>query len=396
MNGGSLLLEGLYPLALGDQGTCQITVLNKGGVMQTVRDDGWCDVGTRSPVTWIVDGGTSTLGRVAFGRKDGSGIGRLGGSTKLTINKGLWEARTVFSWKSVDDAATTNVVNLGNGGALQGIFSIPPTTRYSSSGRVIVNQNGGILRLRPYVSHGTVSDFLAGVNDWNVGPGVIGFDVLSNVTATIKQTMTISASGDGGLVKSGPGTLTLEKDVALTGSVSIVEGCLKANLTQTQTMNVYSNGTLDLGMMPAGLALTTLAGSGNLTNGAVSVSGALEIGDSAATISLLRADALTLKSGTVVKFDTTTTTNDVVVVKNALAAESNVTLDFGREEGNPIAVPSREYVIATYGVNGGIAAGWKLVNTGFPASTRLNAVVTARNGVVTVQVRYGGMVMILR
>ena len=396
MNGGSLLLEGLYPLSLGDQGTCQITVLNKGGVMQTVRDDGWCDVGTRSPVTWIVDGGTSTLGRVAFGRKDGAGSGRLGGSTKLTINKGLWEARTFFSWKSLDDAAATNIVNVGNGGSLQSIFSVPPTMRYSSSGRMIMNQNGGVLRLRPYAGYGTASDFLAGLDDWNVGPGVVGFDVLSNVTATIKQTMTISGAGDCGLVKSGSGALTLEKNVALTGAVTIVDGCLKANLTQTKVMNVYSNGTVDLGMMPAGLVLESLAGSGNLTNGAVSVSASLEIGDTAATIGLLRADALTLTSGTVVKFDANETTNDLVVVKNAFAAESNVTLDFGREEGNPIAVPSREYVIGTYGVNGGVAAGWKVTNTGLPASTRLNAIVTARNGVVTLQVRYGGMVMILR
>ncbi|MCL1922054.1 MAG: autotransporter-associated beta strand repeat-containing protein, partial [Kiritimatiellaeota bacterium] len=177
MNGGTLTLHASVPLCLGDQSGTRIHVEFNDGLLYGLEDNSCTDLGTRSPVYWEQNGGTSTLGRVAFGRTTGADAGRTNGCVQLVINDGLWEARTGFSWKSTGDANATNSVTVGCGEHLQGIFSIPPAIRPQSGGTVILNMNGGILRTLPVFTCGTLdaigspANFLGNIDQWNVGPG---------------------------------------------------------------------------------------------------------------------------------------------------------------------------------------------------------------------------------
>jgi hypothetical protein len=88
-------------------------------------------------------------------------------------------------------------------------------------------------------------------------------------------------------------------------------------------------------------------------------------------------------------------TNDFVTVTGTLAPEGAGFIDLGRTEENPIPMPFTA-AIMSYGVFSGNFAGWKAVNTGLPAGKAVATLVTASDGVVTLEVCYGGTLFMLR
>lgn len=402
MNGGDFTLLGDQPLCLGDAGSMRIFVEVNGGEWRTSSDTAWCDIGTRSPVQWVINGGLVSFGRPAFGRMNGSGAGRLGGGTTLAINGGTFEAREFFSWKSTDDNTTTNTVTLGDGTPLQGRFSIPATRRYHNGGHVILNLNGGVLETRGLTSadanlNGSLADYLYGVNALNVLPGGAVFDTLTN-SVTVLQTLTTAPEGDGGLTKLGPGTLTLNAAVALTGQVTVAEGTLNARFTQAPGLALLSGGVFDASKSAAlsePATFSRVSGSGLATNGTLAVTGLLSPGDAEGETALLRAENLTLHDAATIRFDTTENANDGFAVSGLLTAGNNGFIDFGRADGDEIDIPFTA-VLGTYGTFSGGFSRWKSVNTGHPLRASLATGIKAENGVVTLNITYGGLILMLK
>jgi len=88
-------------------------------------------------------------------------------------------------------------------------------------------------------------------------------------------------------------------------------------------------------------------------------------------------------------------TNDFVIVAGTLTPEGRGFFDLGRTEANPIPMPFQA-TIMSYGNLSGNFVGWKAINTGVPAGKAFATVVTAADGFVTLGVRYGGMLVMLR
>ena len=401
MNGGSLVVLGNQPLCLGDASNLLIRVENNGGTLRTLRDDAWCDIGTRSKVWWTLNDGLVSLGRPAFGRMNGSGSGRLNGGTTMEINGGTFEARQFFSWKSTDDNSTTNTVTLGDGAASQARFSIPATKRYHNGGRVILNLNGGVLETRglrvPLPDdglNGSLADYLYGVNALNVLEGGAVIDTLTNAV-TITQLFTAGAKGDGGITKLGPAKLTLNADVALTGRVTVAEGTLDANFTAAPDLTVLTNGVLDLSQASGAATFTAVSGSGRVTNGTLAVAGTLSPGTAAGEANTLRAEKLTFLSGSRIRYDWSASTNDLFAVSGLLTGASGGVIDFGREAGDAIPVPFTA-LLGTYGSFAGTFGGWKSINTGLPAHASLSTTLMAEDGKVTLKVAFGGLIILVR
>jgi len=399
MNGGRLALTGTNPLGFGDSSNMVISVVCNDGEFVTVRDDAWCDIGTRCPVDWTLNGGLVSLGRAAFGRMDSSGGGRLYGRVNLTITDGAFEAREFFSWKSTDYAYMTNIVTLGNGTPQQGRFSIPATKRYHSGGRVLLNLNGGVLETRGLCSaianyNGSLTDYLYGVNDLTVLAGGAVIDTLTHSVA-IRQAFLAGTEGDGGVTKLGSGTLTLTEDVALTGLVHVAEGTLDAAFLAAPDLTVDAAGVLDLGQSAEAARFTHVAGAGTVTNGAFTVAGSLSAGDTPGAAGVFHAETLTFENGVTLHLDWSEAANDLFAVSGALAGASGGIIDFGREEGDAIPVPMTA-VIGTYGSFSGGFSGWKVRNAGLPPRVGLSARITAENGVVTLSVANSGLIMLLR
>ncbi len=399
MNGGRLALTGTNPLGFGDSSNMVISVVCNDGEFVTVRDDAWCDIGTRCPVDWTLNGGLVSLGRAAFGRMDSSGGGRLYGRVNLTITDGAFEAREFFSWKSTDYAYMTNIVTLGNGTPQQGRFSIPATKRYHSGGRVLLNLNGGVLETRGLCSaianyNGSLTDYLYGVNDLTVLAGGAVIDTLTN-SVSIRQAFLAGAEGDGGVTKLGSGTLTLTEDVALTGRVHVAEGTLDAAFLAAPDLTVDAAGVLDLGQSAEAVRFTHVAGAGTVTNGAFTVAGSLSAGDTPGEAGVFQAETLVFENGVTLHLDWSETANDLFAVSGALTGAAGGIIDFGRAEGDAIPVPMTA-VIGTYGTFSGSFSGWKVRNAGLPPRVGLSARITAEDGVVTLSVANSGLIMLLR
>ena len=399
MNGGSLSLLGSQSLCFGDQSGCAISVAIHDGEMRQVPDAAWADIGTRSKVNWIVNGGTVSLGRAAFGRMNGAGSGRNNGGTTLTVNGGTFEARDFFSWMSTSDNNVTNTVTL-NGGT----FSVPATRRYHTGGRVILNLNGGILGLRGLPSsdttlHGDLLNVLDGVNEINVFEGGAAFEAYPAADTMIITQPLVLAGGagapDGGLTKLGAGALKLDHDIAFTGAVKIVEGTLDAVFTSTPALTVNKGGTLDLTRASGTATFTDISGSGSAVNGTLALTGELSPGDAENEPGTFHAENLIFTSGTGLRLDWTPEANDRFEVSGNLTGTSGGHIDFGREPGAPIPVPLTA-VIGTYGTCDSGFGSMKVRNAGYPAGRAFAANIKAENGTVTLSVMNSGMIMILK
>jgi autotransporter-associated beta strand protein len=404
VNGGRLTMTAPdNPLGFGDSSNAVMTVVVNGGQWITVSDAAWCDLGTRCPLTWIQNGGFVSFGRPTFGRQNGSGSGRWFGGVNMSIFGGTFEARQLFSWKSTDYNAVTNSLTLGNGTPGQGKFSVPATKRYHTGGKVFFAFNGGVLETRGLLNSadgsmvGSLNDYLYGVDAITVGPGGAFIDTLTNSVA-ISQPLT-KLDNDGGLVKLGAGTLVFSNSVSLAGPIAVSNGTLRAaGFSGTNDLFLASGGVLDLTPLTAisqSAQFRNVSGTGTASNGTLAVFGTLSPGSTNGAPGTLSAANLTLLAGAKLRYDWTAQTNDLFAVKGLLTAQAGGTVDFGHAVGDELTIPFSA-VLGTYGTFSGAFGSWKAINTGLPANVAVSSTMTAQNGVVTLSIKYSGLVILIQ
>jgi fibronectin-binding autotransporter adhesin len=208
------------------------------------------------------------------------------------------------------------------------------------------------------------------------------------------------AAADGGLVKLGTNTLSLTgTGNTFNGLVDVRTGLLRARLGGTNDLSVAASAFFDA--LGDRCTVGDLTGSGTLTNGIIAVTGALEAGtNNAPAGARMTVQNLSLVKGSTFVCTWSTDgvgkiTNDFVTVTGTLAPEGAGFIDLGRTEADPIPMPFTT-TIMSYGSLSGSFAGWKAINTGVPAGKALATVVTAANGFVILEVRYGGTLIMLR
>ena len=299
MTGGSLSVERALRIGFGLGGTGTLTLsggaqINAATVSEVVVIGGDKGSGTASV------SGTGTLlkstGEFYVGNDDDSvgeltvsggtvesgswfGIGRNGATGTLTINgSGVVNQGTTDLGSRLEmtnnNKPTSATINL-DGGTLStnGINS-------GSNGTLNVFLNGGILKAR--VNNLT---FLEGMSSVAVKAGGAKIDT-NGVSVTINQSM--SGQGiDGGLTKSGLGTLRLNGSNTFTGTTTITEGTIAGTGSVAGSLVVQFDGTIAPGPPSSGIGTfgagdTTISGIYSCgVNGAVSdsinVAGVLDL-----------------------------------------------------------------------------------------------------------------------
>jgi autotransporter-associated beta strand protein len=261
----------------------------------------------------------------------------------------------------------------------------------------VVYFNGGVFR--PHTASQTMQSLTAAYVSTNgvaldnsMADFIIAQDLLTDPM--------LDGAKDGGLLKTGEESLTLSS-VANTfnGPVRVTDGTLSAYLGGTNDLDVTAGATFDA--LAANCAVGALSGEGDLINGTITVNGALDCGDSGADAGAeLSVANLTMVGGSSYVCDWSTNalgeaTCDYVTVGGDLNVTAPGLINFNRELGDPIPMPF-EVEIMSYNNFNGSFAGWQAIGTGLPEDKAIATVVTAADGVVTVKVNYGGLLMIVR
>lgn len=222
-------------------------------------------------------------------------IARYAGSTgNWTIRGGALNQTNAATWLLVGEQGqgeltlagagqvnASGVVRLGHqssgAGAINldgGTLTAPQIVR--GAGSAVVNLNGGILR-----AAGSHNSFLQGLTAVNVEAGGAAVDT-QHFSVTIAQPLlhaaALGATPDGGLTKTGSGTLTLAAANGYTGPTTVAAGTLRAaNLTGSAT------GVGDV-FVESG---ATLSGTGAVAGGVtIATGGTLAPGDSPGILSV--------------------------------------------------------------------------------------------------------------
>ena len=241
------------------------------------------------------------------------------------------------------------------------------------------------------------------------GRGVT-FNIPNGQTNTIGRNMT----GSGEFHKAGPGQLIFaglleEADVngtleytplgapidGYTGGTWVDAGTLVVSNGAVRTdsrITVAQGATLDLTDLSA---IGTLAGTGTVTGGALT-QGTLSPGMADGDTGSLTLDGTTL-AGVTFACDVMQDVDKTILASDKLlnvGTASSVIVDFGRTNLDPLLTPC-SVVIGTYGdlQNPPDVATWKVRNVG--ASGTIGQV-EAANGLITVTVRFGGFLLMIR
>lgn len=249
------------------------------------------------------------------------------------------------------------IANNGGKGRLKlagGVLIAPRLLHSNASSTSTLLWNGGTFR------PSSNANALEGLSTNAVAAGGGTIDVSLVPSYVVNQTLTHFAEtegADGGLAKTGAGTLVLKKPMAFTGPLAVHAGC------------VDLNGS-------ASYALAALTGCGAVSNGTPVVSGYVEprgAPDAASNVSaVLTVESITLGGGASwrvsPRLDGAVWTADRLHVKGTLTADGPVSVDFGRsdEDGLPrtFAVQFGSFAIAPSSrprftsVNHGLPAGY--------------------------------------
>ena len=95
-----------------------------------------------------------------------------------------------------------------------------------------------------------------------------------------------------------------------------------------------------------------------------------------------------------IPFDAAEGASDALAVTGELALAGGV-IDFGRDEGDTVALPYSG-VLGTYGTVRGGTGGWSAAGLGYPATRRLSANLRADGGVLRFTVRDSGLALVFR
>ncbi len=183
--------------------------------------------GANASAALVINGGTTTLGRVSLGVRWDSGT--FDGRGRLDVNGGRLNVTEGFNWMGDTAPGRTNIVVLGNGTPGSGVLRLPATanTCFTANNQPLLTFNGGTLEtagLAPFGSS-TLTNYLYGAKQVYVGAGGAVIDTLGNSLA-ITQPLQSGAAADGGLTKRGNGTLTLTGAGGFQGLTAVEQGAL--------------------------------------------------------------------------------------------------------------------------------------------------------------------------
>lgn len=146
-----------------------------------------------------------------------------GGKAVLELNSGLVRPEFLYFAQGTGVASSYAAAFL-NGG----ILDVNQITQGSTTGTNLLYLNNGTIRNRT-----TQTSFLQNLTAAYVQAGGARFDILSNTTITVAQPLLhapeLGATTDGGLRKSGFGTLILTGTNTLTGDIAVEQGALLFN-----------------------------------------------------------------------------------------------------------------------------------------------------------------------
>jgi autotransporter-associated beta strand protein len=371
VSGGLLSANG------GTQGTCSIgfggvsgdtaNVYVSGG---TVSADGNITIASAGTAVFNQSGGLVTCGgSLALGVPDF--VSHTSGGGTMNLSGGTLDM-SVGTGKLYNGYAQSSTVNIsGNALAIVPTFNMGiGSPGYSNSAIVnTLNLNGGTLQTNAIIN--SLNGLDTNTVNFNGGllVGTMGStDVLSGMTnafilaggarindggntITISQNLQSGANPDGGLSKSGPGTLTLTGSNTYNGGTTVQEGVLQlGNASALGTGGLVANGgTLDLeGFSPTVASLSGSAGritdygfgSGTSTltvSGTSATSFGGRIIDGASNLV-----ALSLTGGTLTLTGTDTYTGGTTVHGGTLIVTSAEGIVDGSSltVGNPLAFPA--------------------------------------------------------
>ena len=319
---------------------------------------------------------------------------RMGG----TRSTGAANATLNIFGGTVDETTTiqmgrygsTSYVNL-NGGLLK------TQNLTGDTGNEYLTFNGGTLQ--PRAAGYTLSGLTAAYVSTN-GAGIDTSLASYTIAQSLLHNPALASLVDGGLLKLGTNVLSLTSTSnTFNGPVRVLDGQLSARLGATNNLFVAATGVFNaLGQRAT---IGDLTGEGRLTNGTIAVTGRLDAGtNNAPAGARMTVENLSLVKDMTFACDWSTNTlgqitNDFVAVTSTLAPEGAGTFDLGCTEADPITLPF-SCTIMSYGSLSGHFTGWKAINTGIPVEKHVATIVTASNGVVTLEIRYGGTLFLLR
>lgn len=309
LEGGSLTSNGQGAF-LADSGTA--TFNHSSGSLVINAPNQYWDViaGNFAAGTWNQTGGTAALniGALYVANNSGSGgtaLNLSGGSFSINGTAGTTDKTLILGVRanatlSISGTAAVNIPIIQYGHSpgvsgsgvtgtihLEGGTLTTGTVKKSSAGTAVLNFNGG--QLKAAESNAT---FVQGLTRANVRDGGARIDT-NGYDITIAQALEHSDVGgdsatDGGLTKSGSGTLNLTGASSYTGNTAVNAGTLLVN------------GSLGSGAVTVASG-ATLGGSGTI-GGALNVNGALSPGNSPGTLTLGNTD-LTLGANSTAVFE---------------------------------------------------------------------------------------------
>ena len=312
----------------------------------------------------------------------GTGTLNLSGTGVLDIVQNVWLGF---------NSGSTGIVHITGG-------TLMASNIVRGAGIGIVSFNGGTFM--PRIPNLTLTGLTAAYVSTN---GALIDTSLANgytVAQSLLHDPALAGAADGGLAKLGTNSLSLTAaGNTFNGPVDVRAGLLRARLGGTNDLSVATNAFFDA--LGDRCTVGDLTGTGTLTNGIIAVTGALDAGtNNAPAGARMTVQNLSLVKGSTFVCTWSTNgvgkiTNDFVTVTGALAPEGTGFIDLGRTEANPIPMPFKT-TIMSYGTLGGSGtfAGWKAINTGI--ARNIATVITAANSLVSLEVRYGGTLIMVR
>jgi autotransporter-associated beta strand protein len=301
-------------------------------------------------------GGTiNTPAKVDLGGSSSSGTGTLNIS-----GSGVFIASTGSSFFTLGYGGTgsTGVVNLGPGGLLQSVIAIT-----GGSGASTFNFNGGTLQ-----ATAASAGFLSGLTSANVQAGGASINDGGNAI-TIAQNLLSGASTDGGLYKSGAGTLSLAGSNSYNGPTTIVAGTLAlgstGSINRSSSISIASGATFDVSAI-SGYSLQQnlyATGTGTATiRGALNAAGKMINLEDGSIGTLAVTSNLTLGSGTLA-FDVGSVASDLISIGGSASMSGLTTISLsGLSTLSSVSTGSTAYALLT-------ATGGGLINSDFQLSS---------------------------